>query len=618
MNRLILCLPLLLGSLAYGQSGSPFTLLVHDTTGNLGDTPLPAFYQLSSTAVGASTPLVLKMTNTSSNTVYFGTALVSTSPTSTSPNANFSVTGVFLDQVLAPNTSVMFNVNFAPTATGVITGYLNLAYQVQQNGCVFSGVGTVCPSVLFNVSTLSGTATNPVLTLSYQTASGPVTLTPSSASPLNYPSTSLSSTSTITFTLSNSSNVSVAVPSISLAVLNSTQPGAFALDTSAVPSSIPAQGSANFNVTFAPSQVGLASGTLQIGSNSYPIQGYGIIVATIDSLQISYTNATGVRTLPQAATPIPFGQVIPGSGASAVLSFSLANPATSSNAVSISAITIAGAAFSITGLPTMPVSIAPGSSISFNAAFTPIAVGTFTGSLAIGTRTFSLTGTAISSTIPSLSITTSGTVTSQQQMSLVIQLSAPSPVTTLGTLTMSFTPSVANVTDDAAVIFTATKGRQLNITVASGAQTATYNNQSSITFQTGTTGGTLTFAVAFPNTPTYTQPFSIPLATPVFSLQANREAPNLLVTLGGYDNTYSAGVVSFTFYDTSGNVIGSPISFDATSNFKNLFFTGNTYGGLFSLQASFPVQTGDITKVASVTASLANASGTTTQSASFQ
>ncbi len=76
-------------------------------------------------------------------------------------------------------------------------------------------------------------------------------------------------------------------------------------------------------------------------------------------------------------------------------------------------------------------------------------------------------------------------------------------------------------------------------------------------------------------------------------------------------------MVSFTFYDTGGSVIGSPISFNATSDFQQLFFTGNTYGGLFSLQASFPVS-GDVTKVGSVTVGLANSLGQTTGSASFQ
>ena len=619
MNRICI-LALLLGSVAYAQTSSPFTLYVHDTTGTLPDTPLPALYQLASTAVGGSSPTVLKMVNTSSNTVYFVSAYMSSSATTVSANANFSVTGVFEDQLLAPGASVLYTVNFAPTTTGVITGYLNLAYQIEQNGCVLSGSGTVCPGNITNVSTFNGTATAAQLTLSYQNSSGTsVTLTPSSNSPLNFPNTSLSATSAITFTLSNSTAVSITVPAISLAVLSTNEPSAFSIDTSAVPVAIAAGQSANFTVTYAPSQTGLANGEIEIGSNTYPIQGYGIVVADIDSLQISYTNSTGVRTLPQSATPIAFGQVVPGSGASSVLTFNVLNPTTSANAVTISAITVSGTGFSASGLPAANYSLVPGNSINFTIAFVPTSVGAFTGSLAIGSRTFQLSGVSISSAIPGLSITTSGTMGSQQQLNLVVQAGSPVSVASLGTLTMSFAPSVSGVTDDAAVVFPATGGRQLNISFNSGAQAATYNGQSSIAFQTGTTAGTITFTAAFPNTTTLTQSFTIPAAVPqVTSAQANWESPNLLVTLNGYDNTYTAGALSFTFYDTSGKVIGSPIAFNATSDFQQLFFVGNSDGGLFSLQASFPVTAGNINNVGSVTVSLSNSSGVATSSATFQ
>ena len=604
---------------AHGQGTSPFSLYVHDTTGTLPDTPLPALYQVASTPMGGSSPIVIKMVNTSVNKVYFATALVSTSATSTGNNPNFSVTGVFEDQLLVPGASVLYTVSFTPTVTGVITGYLNLAYQVQQNGCVFSGSsGTICPGNITNVSTLNGTGTAPQFTLSYQSETGPVVLTPSSSSPLNFPNSSLSSTSTITFTLANPSATALTTPAISLPVINTNEPSAFSVDTSGVPATIGAGQSASFSVTFAPSQVGLGSAVLQVGTNTYPIQGYGIVVATIDALQISYTNSTGVRTLPQAATPIPFGQVLPGSGASAVLTFNVLNPTTSANSVTIPAISVSGTGFTVSGLPTLPTVIAVGSSITFTAAFTPTSAGTFTGSLSIGSRTFSLTGLSVSSAIPSFSITTSGTMGSQQQLNMTIQLSAPSPVSALGTLTLKFTPALANVTDDAAIFFLATSGRQLNISLAAGAQMATYNSQSGISFQTGTTAGTITFSVAFPDTTTYTQSFTIPSSIPqVTSVQATRESPNLVLSLDGYDNTYSAGQLSFTFYDTSGKTIGGPISYSAESSFQQLFFTNNPDGGLFSLQATFPV-TGDVTKVGSVTVTLANSAGQTTSNASFQ
>ena len=112
-------------------------MYIHDTTGTLPDTVLPPIYQLASTPVGGSTPLVLKMVNTSANNVNFVVALVSTSSTSTASNPNFSVTGLFQNEVLVPGASVLYTVNFAPTTAGSVTGYLNLEFQIQQNGCVF-------------------------------------------------------------------------------------------------------------------------------------------------------------------------------------------------------------------------------------------------------------------------------------------------------------------------------------------------------------------------------------------------------------------------------------------------------------------------------------------------
>jgi len=115
------------------------------------------------------------------------------------------------------------------------------------------------------------------------------------------------STSSFTSTLTNQSSALVSTPEVSL----STQvfgTRAFLLNTSGLPTTIPVSSSASFTVTFAPGQTGLASATLLIGTNSYPLVGTGIVVGTIDALQVSYVDQTGVRGLPQAATPIDFGQ----------------------------------------------------------------------------------------------------------------------------------------------------------------------------------------------------------------------------------------------------------------------------------------------------------------------
>ncbi len=618
MRRALFGVLLLAQLAAHGQVASPFTFYIHDTTGVLPDTPLPAAYQLAETPVGGSSPTVLKMINSSKNTAYFVAAIMSISPTDVVANANFSVTGLFEDETVAPGGDVLFTVNFTPSSSGVITGFLNVEFQIQQNGCVFTSSTNACPSGLAGVSIMTGTATSPVLTLSYESASGPVVLLPSSASPLNFPNTSLSASSTITFTLMNSTSVEMATPAISLPSVDLGEPSAFTLDTSALPATIAAGQSADFSVIFEPGQTGYAGGTLQVGSNSYPIAGEGIIVTGSDSLEITYTDSKGVRTSPQAATPITFSQIVPGSGASAVLAFTVLNPIISTGSVTLADITVSGGAFSFSKLPTTPITIAVGASISFNLTFTPTSSGTFTGTLSIGNRLFTLSAVGVASPLPTFSLTLAAPIASQQQATLTVALSSPSTVEAIGTITLAFTPSVSGAADDPAVVFAATGSRQISVDVASGAQTATYSGQSGITFQTGTTAGTVMFSVAFPDTATYTQSFAIaPAAIQLATVQAVRESPNLIVTMSGYDNTYSAGLLSFTFYDPNGKAIGSPIQIDATANFKQLFFNNDTQGGLFSLEASFPVA-GDVTQVGSVMVGVSNSLGETTTKATFQ
>ena len=154
---------------------------------------------------------------------------------------------------------------------------------------------------------------------------------------------------------------------------------------------------------------------------------------------------------------------------------------------------------------------------------------------------------------------------------------------------------------------------------ASGATTADYNNQSAITFQTGTTAGTIQFTVQFANQPAVTQSFTIaPAQVQITSGTAVWNAPNLVVTLNGYDNTYSTGALSFVFYGTGGQVLTpTAISVNATSAFHQYFFGQSTTGGAFSVQASFPVS-GDGTQVGSVAVTLSNSVGQTSNTQTFQ
>ncbi len=598
------------------------TFSIYDNTGVTPDQPLPASYQLPSTPQGGSASTLLKVRNTGSSPVEIALIYVGASAGSPTATPNFNISGIGSGEILAPSGFQVFTLNFTPSAQGQLVGYLQIAYVTQGGTCsLASGSASAqCSTAFAPVSTVEGTGTAPQWLLTYkQGTGGSSTLQPNSTTRLDFGDTATSASTSITFTLTNQTSSPIVTPSVALqnAIFLS---NAFSLDTSNLPATVPANGAVSFTVTFAPGQTGLTTSILLVGNNSYGIEGTGIAVSDTDALQIAYVDATGVRTLPQAATPISFGQLVPGTAGGATLKFTVTNPSSSFSAITLSSLTVTGAAYSLSGVPTLPAAIQPNASITFSITFSANASGTFQGTLSVGPRQFTLTGLGVVSPVPAMSLQVSEQpLTSAQQVNLTIQASTAATQDAIGQLEMAFTPTVTNVTDDAAVVFLATGGRQLQINLAGGSQNATYNGQSALAFQTGTTAGTITFTLTFPNTPPITQSFAItPAQIHISGGQAVRQNPNLVLTLDGYDNTYSAGQLSFVFYDSSGaQMNATPMTVDATSNFHQYFFTNNQAGGAFAMQASFPV-TGDVTKVGSVGVTLTSSAGQTTTKFSFQ
>ena len=138
--------------------------------------------------------------------------------------------------------------------------------------------------------------------------------------------------------------------------------------------------------------------------------------------------------------------------------------------------------------------------------------------------------------------------------------------------------------------------------------------QPNIAFQTGTTAGTITFTLALTNEATQQATMTIP-PSPVNldedTFSAIRLFGSLNVSFGGFDNTYSASQLAFTFYDTSGLALPQgAIDVNAASAFHTYFSTTQA-GGTFQVLAEFPV-TGSTTLIGSVTAQITNSLGTST------
>jgi hypothetical protein len=117
----------------------------------------------------------------------------------------------------------------------------------------------------------------------------------------------------------------------------------------------------------------------------------------------------------------------------------------------------------------------------------------------------------------------------------------------------------------------------------------------------------LTLPNAAPTATLIIPPSPVNLAT----LTAVRRAGALDVAFSGFDNTYSASQLAFTFYDLKGKALPQgAINVDATSAFQQ-YFSATQAGGLFALLATFPVS-GNTMQIGAVTAQITNSSGTTT------
>jgi hypothetical protein len=325
------------------------------------------------------------------------------------------------------------------------------------------------------------------------------------------------------------------------------------------------------------------------------------------ALTLSYVGTDGSAQTVQSGGTVSFGRIL--EGTSDVVVFTLLN--SSGQAVTSPPIGVPSGAFTLTTPIPSPLVVGAGNAFSFTVQFQPSAPTPFTSGLNIGTQSVTLSGTGTAPPLPAASLQFDvSSFASQQQDHVAVTLASASQVSATGTLTLAFAPSVASVTDDPAVMFVATGGRNLTIQVSSGSQTGFYNGQSQLAFQTGTTAGQLTFTLTFDGQDPVVQTIDIlPAPVALTSSSAVRESPALVVMLTGYDNTYSAGKLSFTFYSTTGAVItpGGIIT-DETQAFEQYFFNRNSYGGAFQLQASFPV-TGDVTTVGSVDVTMRNSAG---------
>jgi hypothetical protein len=440
-----------------------------------------------------------------------------------------------------------------------------------------------------------------------------------SGSAYQYGPVAIGTTATALFRVYNHGTSLVPISTVTTGGMGFTTAAAPALPYSIPAGSTMAQ-ALNVWVYFTPTAAALSfSSPLTITSTANAIslfvQGTGVSAPTLTSVSGCSGGASFAFGNVKTATPV-------------TCTFSIQSP---NSPVTIASIVVNGLGFTGPYGVTMPLTLATGQSASFSITFTPPAATVYTGSLVITiptstqpplTQTFALSGTGEPPPIPTPVLQfNSGTAASAQQRTLTMTIPGGSPVAVTGYVNLTFTPSTAAVKDDSEIVFLANGSRTIPFSAAAGATTALLNGQSSAAFQTGTTEGTLTFtlttAAAITGNPTVA--LTIPGTSVIIdSTSASKERTGYLdITIIGADNTYSVGAMSFAFFDTSGNAIGSAVSANFISSFKT-YYGGQTGGSAFQSLVSFPV-TGSVATIGSVTVTLTNAAGTaSTGSLTFQ
>jgi len=262
----------------------------------------------------------------------------------------------------------------------------------------------------------------------------------------------------------------------------------FSLTGVTLPLSVATGQSGNFTVAVTPSAAGTLTGTLTVQGSD------GAAPAVVNLSATAVATAAAISLTPSSAN---FGSVAVGATNSQTIQ--IGN--TGNSVLTITQASVTGAGFSSTGL-TLPLSINPGQSSTFNAQYQPAAAGAASGSLTIVSNApaspsvISLTGTGVAATqILSLSTNTVsfgnvGTGTSSTQTVTV-------------TNTGNFNVQISNITasgtgyslSGAGVPITLTPSQKLTFSVIFG-PTVAGSASGSVTITSNATGSPSTITLS--------------------------------------------------------------------------------------------------------------------------
>jgi len=443
------------------------------------------------------------ITVTNNTTLEFtGTAESSGSQFPVSPTA-FTV---------AAGSSQAFNVTFRPTATGSATG-----------------------SVTFNLESSGPAAVRSTLTVQLAGAGQPTAAITVNPERLDFGDAAVGAEVSRTVTVVNSSRSQASVAGATSSPAFAVSPASFTLAVGA---------SRVVTIAFTPAAAGSAqaSATFTVGTTRRTVTLSGRGVAAT----MSFAVATG-----QGTTPVPAGGSLQlpetNVGSSSTLQFQISN--TGSVAASVSRIASSGAGFNLVGLPSLPASVAPASSLSFAVSFQPEAPGLVSGALTVDGQTFALRGTGL---VSGAVLSVPDSVSAVQQPAIAVALPQSYRVAVTGRLSFTFTSDSA-VAGDPAAQFPA-GGRTVDFTIP-----ANSTQPFSVPFQTGTVAGTFQFRA------TLEVAGASVLAAPLARAVTLSRQPPIISQVAIESRAGSSLTLAVTLHSTTGRVNQLTLSFEGSN-----------------------------------------------------
>ncbi len=365
----------------------------------------PAAANFGSVQIGQTATQTLTLTNAGNAALPITNAAIS--------GTQYTIATTTCGANLAAGASCSYAVVFTPITATIATATLSVTDAVGTQSSVLTGAGTAA-------------------------AAPQAVLTPAA----NFGNVQIGQTATQTLTLTNAGNAALSITSAGVAA------GPFTLTSKTCTTSLAAGSSCTFTLTFAPTSTGAQSAMFSV-------------VDSVGTQASAFTGTATAAPAPQAAlTPasLTFGNIPANTTAPAQI-FTLTNAGTA--ALPITSTTVTGSGFTITA-NTCSTTLAAGTSCTLSVTFTPVAVASYTATLAVvdsvGTQSSSLTGAGTLLTQSDFTITPTPSSQSGyrgQSVSYTIalaSLTSSQPFTGMVALTAGGLPSGATATFSPATV----------------------------------------------------------------------------------------------------------------------------------------------------------------------